>query len=434
MIKKICLGGVLTLVGVIGPIGSQAQLEMIHVQNVGMPRFFFEVAGAAADSVDRSRLYISVKVSNDELQYLKVEDHFEAKYDVDLIVLDRNGNQVKSKSCRQRSIVKTYEQTNSNELMNHFMTQLDLPPGKYEVICKLTDVDSKKTVTRSKKVTLQDFSTSGINISDILFVEDEQFQLSSSQQTSPLNIKSSGKIMKQLFAYFEIYNSRPANSYKISYNIRDFRNRKVNKDKKITVARTGFRTKVFLPIPTQKLSTAQYRLEVSVADANQKKKKSRVFQLRGLHVPVFITNIDQAIDQLRYIANKKDIEKIRKAPKGQKGKYFQEFWKHMDPTPGTPVNELMEEYYRRVEVANREFSRFRAGWKTDMGMIYIIFGAPDDVERQPYNIFSNPYSARQVYAYEIWYYYDIQRRFIFADFQGFGDYSLVNPVEIYERY
>jgi hypothetical protein len=38
-------------------------------------------------------------------------------------------------------------------------------------------------------------------------------------------------------------------------------------------------------------------------------------------------------------------------------------------------------YYERVEQANKQFSNFKEGWKTDMGMIYILFGPPWYVDR-----------------------------------------------------
>lgn len=40
---------------------------------------------------------------------------------------------------------------------------------------------------------------------------------------------------------------------------------------------------------------------------------------------------------------------------------------------------LMRNYFRRVELANRYFTSYKEGWKTDRGMIYIIFGKPDEV-------------------------------------------------------
>jgi hypothetical protein len=39
----------------------------------------------------------------------------------------------------------------------------------------------------------------------------------------------------------------------------------------------------------------------------------------------------------------------------------------------------MRNYFKRVEAANQYFSSYKEGWKTDRGMIYIIYGIPDEV-------------------------------------------------------
>ena len=41
---------------------------------------------------------------------------------------------------------------------------------------------------------------------------------------------------------------------------------------------------------------------------------------------------------------------------------------------------FMRNYFKRVEFANLYFTSFKEGWKTDRGMILIIFGAPDFVQ------------------------------------------------------
>ncbi|MCK4297684.1 MAG: GWxTD domain-containing protein, partial [Candidatus Marinimicrobia bacterium] len=99
------------------------------------------------------------------------------------------------------------------------------------------------------------------------------------------------------------------------------------------------------------------------------------------------------------------------------------FWKGKDPTPNTQENELMNEYYMRVHYSNQHFSGFQAGWKADMGMIFILFGPPSDIERHPFDIQSKPY--------EIWYYYEINRTFVFVDESGFGEYRLISPTYDY---
>ena len=47
------------------------------------------------------------------------------------------------------------------------------------------------------------------------------------------------------------------------------------------------------------------------------------------------------------------------------------------------------------------------GWKTDMGMIYILFGPPDDLE-----IYNDPLS--RIYS-QRWHYYRINKYFDFID-------------------
>lgn len=41
--------------------------------------------------------------------------------------------------------------------------------------------------------------------------------------------------------------------------------------------------------------------------------------------------------------------------------------------------EFMKTYFNRVEAANRYFTSYKQGWKTDRGMIYLIYGAPPSV-------------------------------------------------------
>ncbi len=52
---------------------------------------------------------------------------------------------------------------------------------------------------------------------------------------------------------------------------------------------------------------------------------------------------------------------------------------------------LMRSYFRRVEFANRYFTSYKEGWKTDRGMIYIIFGPPDEVYK---------FDNREVWSYK----------------------------------
>ena len=60
------------------------------------------------------------------------------------------------------------------------------------------------------------------------------------------------------------------------------------------------------------------------------------------------------------------------------------------------------------------------GIKAKIRMVFILFGPPSDIERHPFDIHTKPY--------EVWYYYQINRTFVFVDESGFGEYRLVTPL------
>lgn len=135
-----------------------------------------------------------------------------------------------------------------------------------------------------------------------------------------------------------------------------------------------------------------------------------------------ITDLDLAINQMVYIASSDQLDSLKEAPsKPEKEKRFLQFWKNIDPSPKTARNEVMNEYYNRVKIATDKFTNsYMEGWKTDMGMVFIIYGNPSSIERHPFDENSKPY--------EVWEYFDINKQFIFVDYTGFGDYRLITPI------
>ena len=91
-----------------------------------------------------------------------------------------------------------------------------------------------------------------------------------------------------------------------------------------------------------------------------------------------------------------------------------------DPSPNNDENEIFDEYFRRIAFANENFSNYIEGWRSDRGMVYTILGAPNNIDRHPFEYDSKPY--------EVWEYYDLNRSFVFLDQTGFGDYRLVTPL------
>ncbi|MFZ1917837.1 MAG: GWxTD domain-containing protein [Terriglobales bacterium] len=67
----------------------------------------------------------------------------------------------------------------------------------------------------------------------------------------------------------------------------------------------------------------------------------------------------------------------------ERDQFIEAFWQRRDPTPDTEENEFKEEHYRRIAYANEHYAAGIPGWKTDRGHMYIVFGAPDEIDSHP---------------------------------------------------
>jgi len=67
----------------------------------------------------------------------------------------------------------------------------------------------------------------------------------------------------------------------------------------------------------------------------------------------------------------------------EREKFIESFWDRRNPNPDSEDNEFKDEHYRRIEYANEHFAAGKAGWMTDRGRIYIVYGPPDEIESHP---------------------------------------------------
>ncbi len=61
--------------------------------------------------------------------------------------------------------------------------------------------------------------------------------------------------------------------------------------------------------------------------------------------------------------------------------FIENFWRRRDSNPDTKANEFRDEHYKRIDYVNEHFTSGRPGWMTDRGLIYILYGKPDKIEK-----------------------------------------------------
>lgn len=96
----------------------------------------------------------------------------------------------------------------------------------------------------------------------------------------------------------------------------------------------------------------------------------------------YIGKTEQMAEPLRYLTLKKEFDSFLEAKDDQKKlkSWVDEFW--LNRSGSTERSRyLVASYYKRVEEANKRFTSYIEGWKTDRGIVYTIYGPPNKVFR-----------------------------------------------------
>jgi GWxTD domain-containing protein len=163
--------------------------------------------------------------------------------------------------------------------------------------------------------------------------------------------------------------------------------------------------------------------KIKILTASERSVKAVTFMSNRI-----ASDIDLAVRQLRYVARTKELDYINEGQnEAEKLERFEQFWQELDPTPHTKRNEAMEEYYQRIDFANKNFKSYAEGWLTDKGQVFIIYGMPTNVEQ------TNK-SQSDLRTFEEWTYMN-NRIFVFLDISGFGtNFRLYSPSMISDKY
>ncbi|HEX6982215.1 MAG TPA: GWxTD domain-containing protein [Balneolaceae bacterium] len=182
----------------------------------------------------------------------------------------------------------------------------------------------------------------------------------------------------------------------------------------LTSSEQGF-AYALLKIPASTFPNNRYHLTIKENETGQVVSQT-AFQTLWIDMPTSLLSLDVSIDMLRFIVSEAMLDEMSEGSRSEREQKFRKFWEQRDPTPKTVFNELMAEYYRRIDYAYENFStQTLPGYETDQGKVYIKFGAPQNVERK-----FPPDGATT----EIWHYPN--RQFIFKATSGFGDFKLVS--------
>ncbi|MDP1677348.1 MAG: GWxTD domain-containing protein [Bacteroidota bacterium] len=371
----------------------------------------------------RSDFFVFTKSSNSNA------DIFSANGEVSVELLDSTGTSI-ARNIRQLNLT-----SNDNSTV-HLRTQysqdlftFQIHDGRYQIIFKLEDKESKRTFSNSKEQIL--ISKSAVILSSLIPVKDfaqDSFQLFNlgrdvlfsqnygfvflSKHKYPSAVYSLSKL--QLDEDEKEIITSSTNVSVSSFGQKTFIPSLFSENIQLKLGTDDSTTVNYISLDGLQLRQGQYEIEFTFPDSSKVKTQ---FGSRWLDMPISLYDLDLATEPLQFILTKDDYSELRRGGRETRIKKFEEFWKKKDTTPSTAYNEVMHEFYRRVDFAFTAFRTLREmnGAITDRGRIYIQYGKPASTERT-----LSPGGSPK----EIWKYSSINKIFTFEDPSKQGNYKL----------
>ncbi len=392
------------------------------------PQLIVEALTFASRDSGKTRIDIFLQVTFESLSFVKEGETYGASYEVTAMLDDSAGTQVAEQTWTETIAGLTFDQTVTGGAVKISQRSFTVSPGRYSLSLQVRDADTKKSRKIQRSFIVPSYWRSGLSMSSIMLLS-RLVEQGGKKHIVPSVSENMGLVPNAFHIFYEVYNHGAPDSVRFSASILGQKNQELLKIDTVAFIDAG-RTEMFMRIDNSTLVVGDYTLMVVAASTHGSAvlaEVARPFVIRWRGMPMSVNSLDAAIDQLKYIARDAEYDSLREATTTEeKQRLFLAFWKKRDPNPNTPRNERMEEYYNRIDFANKHFSHYRAGWKSDMGLVYIVLGPPGYVDRHPFDMDSKPY--------EVWSYYDINQSFVFVDETGFGDYRLVTPISEVYRY
>jgi GWxTD domain-containing protein len=393
------------------PSGFYRQIGML-AQSGSFP-FVGQLRYLAGRSADSTLALITLSFANRSLTFSGDGGGQRANYAVTIDVT-QGATTVRHFDAHKVIRVASFHETQREDESIIFQQFLSVPPGTYSLSVSVRDENSGNANVQQMSVTVPRFGPRTLSTPISIYQVKPRVRL----DTVPIliaNPRSTIVLGRDTLAglYVEGYGLPP--TAKVNVAVLNDAHVVILRDT-VNLVRQGDLSSALLDFPVASIGVGPVTVMTSLVGTTD-----------SVQAPLFlsfgdefgITSFDELLSYLRYFVSPQRIQALRDAPPEQRAALWTAFWRQTDPTPSTPDNEALRDYFKRIATAN---SRYREeglpGWLTDRGKVYVTLGEPDQAG-QPMG--SNGSTARS--RAEIWAYTQYNLRLIFVN-QGVGHLRL----------
>ena len=371
-----------------------------------------------------ARLEYYLQVSNDKLHFFRDAKQFTAHFTATLYIFDKNNTLLRQQDISQDLTYRSYDKTTSREIVQNLKFNLNIGHGSYRSLIVVTDDTDGSRIKQEGRIDIPDYFDNNFHISTIKLSS----RMTLDDFSSHPNLGHFYSFHQPVIAvYYESYLSDNVEALHTSYHIKD-ENGKTIHGQNESIPTNELNPAFEFNLSTAELASGKYTLEIEQTANGYHAQNETWFVVQQSPIDLRFKDYDTALDELRYLMPKKEMKRLRAVnPKDQQAA-LNRFWIEHDPLHQRVLNPVMLQYYARLQRVNRMFSRNgHPGWRTDFGMIYVLFGPPDVIYKQ--RRFNNLDTSRQ-----LWLYKKLHLSFTFISSNYYTDYSLLDKQAIYADY
>ncbi|MDZ7807941.1 MAG: GWxTD domain-containing protein [Gracilimonas sp.] len=362
----------------------------------GLPELWFEPAGTITED-GSPKMKIVGTIPKSSLIYKEQEDELTASISVNIEVINTTTDNVVSDSFTA-TILQNGSNNALNEDLYNFYKEYDVSGGYFDVVVSVMDQATGKLIVREEKAHIPVLEDGVRNITSIRLLAKKDQNSGGFKPIPTYDVNRTADSLKFEFQVANTskdrsdltfnarlirfnadtsiaapmtYTNRSASS--IEYKGIDLRDYEIIQSTQRQLSQPGNVTVEFV---FDNLPNGNYRFEVG-QDLEERDElyKARDFSIKGENYPL-VQSPRELAEPLIYLMEPKDYKQLMQISSNDSLKAaVDRFWLS-NIKNSSLARSVISMYYHRVEEANKLFSNFKEGWKTDMGMVYILFGPP----------------------------------------------------------
>jgi len=409
-------------VGASAPDVSELYREIGLLAAPGPVAFVGKISSFASAFPDTTLVLVSISIPNRALTFTREADRYRAPYEVKLSL---NRGEIEAASVNSMEIVRvgSFREVNRTDESIIFQHYFHVRPGTYTISATVRDVGGSRGAAQQATVVVPALGAGRLSTPVLVYEATGRLTLDSAPGllASPRSSAVFGRD-STVAIYVEGYGQGAR--LPVDFVVRNDKGAQLLRDS-VTLARHGglFSGVVSVPISTVGVGTAQ--VSFTRRDAPDS-VKAPLFVSFGEDIPLM--SFEDMLGYLRYFASSGRLNALRSAPPEKRATVWAEFLRATDPIPETPINEDMQAYFGRIQLANSQFRMDRnPGWLSDRGLVFVALGDPDQILERQVNQTITTTQMGSTARIQIWQYRNYNSQLIF--YEEAGKWRLTRPSE-----